>query len=86
VSEQQIKVGDRVQWTHVSQRGRSVSMRLRQGEVVQINLGGYAEVLVSGGRRVQVLARRLRLMDMPTQIGEFVEGLREEYRRKRGEG
>lgn len=72
--------GERVQWTHatVSRRG-VVSMSLRQGLLTGI-YGAQATVLV-GTRTLTIAYSRLRPLDAPTQLGEFVEGMREASRK-----
>lgn len=71
--------GDKVQWTHVSQRGRSVSMTLREGTLESIE-GELAIVRTSANRQVQVAVKRLRAIGQRNQIDEFVEGIRDAHR------
>jgi hypothetical protein len=70
-----IQVDDAVQWTHVSHRGRSLSMQLRRGTVESIT-DGVALVRKASGRRESVTLVRLRRPDETTQITEFVEAVR----------
>lgn len=77
-----VKTGDKVQWTHVSTRRGVLSMALRSGVVAEIK-GDWAWVQVRGRRR-QVEVRRLRPIDTPSQIGEFVEAIREAHRGAEG--
>lgn len=71
--------GDRVHWTHVSQRGRTMSMVLREGVLESID-GELAIVRTSKNRQVQVAAACLRLDGQPSQIDEVVGALREAHR------
>lgn len=71
--------GDKVQWTHVSQRGCTVSMVLREGTLEAID-GALAIVRTASNRQVQVAVARLRLTGQRSQIDEFVEGMREAHR------
>jgi hypothetical protein len=70
-----IKVGTKVSWTHVSKRGRVVSMSLREGAVTAL-MGGVAQVQKPSGKTEEIAVRRLRVEGQPSQIGEFVEGMR----------
>lgn len=74
-----MKPGDRVQWTHVSQRGRTMSMSLREGVLESID-GELAIVRTSKNRQVQVALARLRPVNQLSQIDEFVGALREANR------
>lgn len=69
-------IGDRVQWTHVSQRGRTMSMSLREGTIEAID-GALAIVRTGTNRQVQVALARLRTMGQPTQLDEFMGAMRE---------
>lgn len=71
--------GDKVQWTHVSTRGWSMSMRLREGTLESIE-GELAIVRTSSNRQVQVAVKRLRAKGQRSQIDEFVEGIRDAHR------
>lgn len=78
-----MKVGDTVQWTHVSQRGRKLSMSLRQGVIDGFSADGkHAHVRYGKKTVLKVLAKRLRPLDAPTQLGEFVEALRDASRKE----
>lgn len=68
--------GDKVEWTHISQRGRTISMVLREGTIEAID-GGLAIVRTGKNRQVQVALARLRLDGQPSQIDEFVGAIRE---------
>lgn len=72
-------IGDRVQWTHVSQRGRTMSMSLREGTIEAID-GELAIVRTGTNRQVQVALARLRTMGQPTQLDEFMGVMREANR------
>lgn len=71
-----MKVGDKVTWTHCSTRGRTLSMRLREGVIEELS-GCKAIVRKSGGRRESVAIARLRSPGQKSQITEFVEIIRE---------
>lgn len=73
-----MQIGDRVQWTHVSQRGRTMSMSLREGTIEAID-GALAIVRTGKNRQVQVAMARLRAMGQPTQIDEFMGAMREAH-------
>lgn len=70
------QIGDRVQWTHVSQRGRTMSMAVREGVIEAID-GALAIVRTGKNRQVQVSLARLRAMGKPTQLDEFMGAIRE---------
>lgn len=74
-SGRQINVGDKVHWTHVGSSTRTISMSRREGEVVAID-GQTATVRKRSGKTERVEVVRLRLMDTPSQITEFVEAVR----------
>lgn len=71
--------GDRVHWTHVSQRGRTMSMTLREGVLESIE-GDLALVRTGKNRQVRIAVARLWLDGQPSQIDEFVGALREAHR------
>ena len=73
-----MKPGDRVEWTHVSQRGRAVSMVLRSGTIEAID-GALAIVRTASNRQVHIAVARLRRVGQPSQIQEFVEAMREAH-------
>lgn len=74
-----MKSGDKVHWTQVSTRGRTMSMQRREGTIESID-GALAIVRTAGNRQVQVALARLRLDGERSQIDEFVEGVREAHR------
>lgn len=74
-----MEIGTLVSWTHVSQRGRTVSMSLRAGVIDAIN-GDVATVRKRSGKTEQVHIRRLRVEGQPSQLGEFVEAIREAHK------
>lgn len=74
-----MNIGDKVEWTHISQGRRSVSMTLREGTIEQID-GDIATVRTKGRRLTQVPLKRLRADGQESQIGEFVSGMREASR------
>lgn len=71
-----MQIGDYVHWTHVSQRGRSISMTRREGIIEAID-GELAIVRTGKNRQVQVAVARLRLDGQRGQIDEFVGAMRE---------
>jgi hypothetical protein len=74
-----VNIGDQVHWTHVSTRGRTLSMTRREGTITAID-GPMATVRTSGKRQVQIAVARLRLDGERSQIDEFVEGVRQAAR------
>lgn len=76
-----MQAGDKVEWTHVSSNGRSLSMTLREGTIEQIK-GDVAVVRTKGRRLVEVAVRRLRSEGQESQISEFVGAMRENARRQ----
>jgi hypothetical protein len=74
-----MKIGTLVSWTHVSQRGRTMSMSLRAGVIDAIN-GNMATVRKRNGKTEEISIRRLRVEGQPSQLGEFVEAMREAHK------
>ena len=74
-----INPGDKVQWTQTSQRGRVMSMRLRDGVVESIN-GSIAVVTYGKRGRMTCHVRILSLAGQPTLIDQTVEAIREASR------
>lgn len=67
----QIKIGDKVHWTHVSQGKRTLSMRRREGAVVEIDdKGAFVRV---GQKTTWIELDRLRTVSQKSQVTEFVE-------------
>lgn len=73
-----MNVGDKVSWTHVSNRGRTMSMSLREGIVESVK-GDRAIVKKKRGREC-ILVSRLRVTGQKSQISEFVEAVIEATR------
>ena len=71
-----LTIGMKVQWTHVS----TMSMTLREGTIKQLNEVD-ALVQTPAGRTVLVELRRLQPVGAPSQLGEFVEAMREAHTR-----
>ncbi len=71
--------GDKVSWTKVSQRGRSLSMTLQEGTLETI-MGDIACVRLKNGSQERVAVKLLRVEGQQSQIGEFVEALRKAHR------
>jgi hypothetical protein len=71
-----MNIGDQVKWTHTSQRGRTVSMRLREGTYQGDAEGGLAKVRLASGSIVKVRKQLLRAPEAPTQLGEFMDAVR----------
>lgn len=69
-----MKIGNRVSWTHVTQRGKSMTMILRKGVIVSID-DGKATVKKCSGRTEAIDIKRLRLLGQKSQITEFVEAV-----------
>jgi len=67
-------IGEEVSWTDSNARGKSVSMKLCQGIITQLD-NEYAVVRISSGRRKQIALQRLRKQGEKSQISEFVEVL-----------
>lgn len=74
-----LKVGDRVHWTDIKHRGKEITMSRREGAIAQL-LPTRAIVKLWSGREVRVIYTRLRAIDAPSQITEFVEAVREANR------
>lgn len=74
-----MEIGTKVSWTHVSQRGRTMSMSLREGIIIAL-MGDVARVQKRSGKTEEIHTRRLRVEGQPSQIGEFVEAVREAHR------
>jgi hypothetical protein len=74
-----MEIGTKVSWTHVSQRSRTMSMTLREGVIEAVN-GSVATIRKPSGRTELVNVRRLRVEGQPSQIGEFVEAVREAHK------
>lgn len=70
-----MNIGDNVSWTHISTRGKSLSMRLRRGILINIT-GTKATVRLFNGKLETVAVNRLRLPGQPSQITELVEAIR----------
>jgi hypothetical protein len=71
----QIKVGDRVHWTHVGNNKRILSMQRREGVIEEIK--GDVALIRRGKRLVEVAVVRLRAMNQKSQVTELVEAVRE---------
>lgn len=70
-----MNVGDKVSWTKVSKRGRSISMRHLKGEIVAIR-GDTATVKYGGNhRKIEIDMDNLRLAGEKGQLTEFVEAM-----------
>ena len=68
--------GDKVSWTHVSRRGRTISMTLKNGTVVNV-MCETTLVKISSGRLVEIPTSKLRRMDEKSDITKFIEALKE---------
>jgi transcriptional regulator NrdR family protein len=75
-----IKPGDNISWTHVSRRGKSLSMSLRCGTVEAIE-GDAVTVIRPTGRRETIKLERLRRPGQKSQVTEFVEAVVEASRK-----
>lgn len=75
-----LKIGDEVHWTHTGSSKRTISMSRREGTIEGFIRKGHAIVKKSSGRRETVMLTRLRAIDAPSQITEFVEAIREASR------
>lgn len=64
--------GTQVTWTHVSKRGRTVSMTLREGVVVS-DEGVTVTVRTKNGRSDQIAASALRIVGEKSTLTEFIE-------------
>lgn len=76
----EIKLGEGITWTHVSKRGKSLSVSLRCGIVEAID-GDMVTVIRPSGNRETVELKRLRRPGQKSQITEFVETLMEANRK-----
>ena len=71
-----MKSGDKVHWTHVSQRGRQITMTRKEGTIEAID-GALAIVRSATNYRYQVAVARLRIEGQRGQIDDFVDTVRE---------
>jgi len=76
-----MKKGTKVSWTHVSQRGRTLSMILRKGVIDSID-NDYAIIRKSNGKTERVALARLRTEGQKSQITEFIEIMRTAHQRR----
>lgn len=49
-----IKIGDRVSWTQVSSKGRSISISEKEGKVIKIDLKGNTIVQMKNNRKTGI--------------------------------
>lgn len=75
----EIKLGEGITWTHISKRGKSLSMSLRCGTVEAIE-GDMVTVRRPSGKCETVKLERLRRPGQKSQITEFVEAIVEANR------
>lgn len=75
----EIKLGEGITWTHISKRGKSLSMSLRCGTVEAIE-GNMVTVRRPSGSLEKVELKRLRRPGQKSQITEFVEAIMEANR------
>lgn len=75
MSARQIQAGDRVQWTHTSRRGRSISMALREGTVEAV-AGAVATVRYGKKTMLQLPLGALHAVGAPSRLGAVVEAIR----------
>jgi hypothetical protein len=68
-----LQLGERVTWTHVSKRGRSVTMSLKQGVVLAV-AGGLATVKSERGTRYYTIPlANLRRVGEKSTLTEFCD-------------
>ena len=76
VDDTQWVVGDACRWTHVSGKGRHVTLTLRCGVILAISEDDDTAVIEKpSGRRERVALRRLRTPEQKSQVTEFVEAI-----------
>jgi len=76
------KVGDEVQWTHAVAKGRSVSMNLREGRIVEFSENGLsAKVKLRSGRHSWLRVDQLQSRGAKSHIASFVEAMCKANRR-----
>lgn len=75
-----IEAGMKVSWTHSSTKGRTLSMRLRDGTVEAIDANGMATIRLRSKRTCQVAVARLRAEGQPSQIDEFMDAMRRAHK------
>lgn len=68
--------GDKVSWTQVSHRGRTISMKLKHGTVVNV-MCETALVKISSGRLIEISLSKLRRPDEKSDITKFIERQKE---------
>lgn len=77
-----IIVGSQVTWTHVSQRGKTLSLKTKSGTVEGI-AGDMATVITGrNNRRVPVPLKALREQGQRTHLTDVVEGFMEAHRER----
>jgi len=67
--------GDKVSWTHVGHSGRTISMTLKYGTVVNV-MCDTALVKISSGKLVEIPLNKLRKPEQKSEITEFIERAR----------
>lgn len=81
----QIKPGDPVTWTHVSQSRRTITMRQRKGTVESID-GELARVRLPSKAVTRISLSRLMIAGSgKTQLTQFVEAMVESSRERGGD-
>lgn len=79
-----MNVGDEVSWVKINKKGRQISMRHLEGEIVAIH-GNIATVKYGQNglyNKAQVALNDLRPANEKGQLTEFVENLAAELRKK----
>jgi hypothetical protein len=70
-----MKAGDKVHWTRASQGKRSLSMRRRDGVIVEVDNDREVALVQCGKKQEWVDIVRLRTVSQPSQVTEFVEAM-----------
>lgn len=74
-----MKPGDKVTWTKITGRGKTINMRLKYGTIESIN-GEVATVKTKGKSRLEIPLSDLRPENEPGTLTEFVKALAEKLK------
>lgn len=74
-----IQPSQKVTWTEITGKGRSVEMKTVEGEVVSV-AGNVALVKRANGRRKHILVKHLTPADKPTELTTVVKKVIEQAR------
>lgn len=78
-----IKPGDKVHWTHVGGGKRILSMRRREGVVLEVDTNRGVAKVRRGKKEEWIDLKRLRTEGQKSQVTELVEGMVEAVKKPR---